>query len=156
MSKAASYMNGKDNKAIADGLTAVLADTFILYFKTHAFHWNVEGPHFRALHELFEEQYTALWAVTDEIAERIRALDSYAPISFEALRARATLQEAGQNPDANGMIKHLANDHAEIVELIYPVLRKAEDAGDEATTDMLIARVADHEKNAWMLRSLLK
>lgn len=144
------------NKKITDGLTKVLADTFVLYFKTHAFHWNVEGSHFKPLHELFEEQYTELWESTDELAERIRALDAYAPLSMTEITKHASLQETGQMPDAAAMVEQLANDNAEIVKNIFPVLRAAEDAGDEATTDMLIERVSVHEKAAWMLRSTAK
>lgn len=152
MSKA-SYIGKKE---ITDGLTKVLADTFVLYFKTHAFHWNVEGPHFKSLHDLFEEQYTELWQVTDVIAERIRALDAYAPLNMDEMRKQATLEETGQMPDADEMVKQLANDNAEIVNTIFPVLRKAEDLGDEATVDLLIGRVEVHEKAAWMLRSTAK
>lgn len=148
-----SYIGNKD---ITNGLTKVLADTFVLYFKTHAFHWNVEGAHFKTLHEMFEEQYTELWESTDELAERIRALDIYAPLSMKKITEHATLQETGQMPDAAAMVEQLANDNEEIVKSIFPVLRTAEDAGDEATTDMLIERVSVHEKAAWMLRSTAK
>ncbi len=60
-------------KAIAEQLEKLLADTYALYGKTHAYHWNVEGPRFHSLHTMFEEQYRELWAALDEIAERIRA-----------------------------------------------------------------------------------
>ena len=59
---------------IAEGLKAVLADTYTLYLKTHHFHWNVTGPMFNTLHLMFETQYNELWITTDEIAERIRVL----------------------------------------------------------------------------------
>ncbi len=144
------------DKTVTQGLTAILADTFVLYFKTHSFHWNVEGAHFKPLHEMFEEQYTALWGVTDELAERIRALDAYAPLGMKDILKQASLQETGQMPDAKAMVQQLANDNAELVNVIFRVLRAAEEAGDEATTDMLIARIQDHEKAAWMLRSTAK
>ena len=63
----------------ANALSRVLADTYMLYLKTHNFHWNVEGANFRNLHLMFEEQYQALWKSLDELAERIRALGQYAP-----------------------------------------------------------------------------
>jgi starvation-inducible DNA-binding protein len=150
---AQSYHGQKD---ITDGLTKVLADTFILYFKTHAFHWNVEGPHFSALHEMFGEQYTEMWTVSDDIAERIRALDAYAPLNLKAMHSAATIGETGQMPDAMEMVKQLANDNQALVETIYPVLRAAEEKGDEATVDMLIGRINTHEKYAWMLNSTAK
>ena len=150
------YMDGKDNSGITKGLTQVLADTFVLYFKTHSFHWNVEGPHFKALHYLFEEQYTELWEATDEIAERIRALDEYGPNNFKEMLGKATLKESGQLPDEKGMLQQLEEDNRAIVDGIYSVLRTAEDAGDEITTDMMIERATVHEKAAWMLKSLQK
>lgn len=152
-----SYMSGKGNTAVVEGLRRVLADTFVLYFKTHSFHWNVEGPHFKIFHEMFEEQYNELWAATDEIAERIRSLDNYAPANWTDMVKYAGLQETGQHPDAKAMIEELANDNAAIVkDTLYPALRAAEAADDEATMDMLIGRIDVHEKTAWMLRSTAK
>lgn len=151
-----NYMSGQANKKIVDGLTKVLADTFALYFKTHSFHWNVEGPQFVSLHELFEEQYNELWKFTDELAERIRSLDAYAPNTFSEMIKKSDIKEQAKTPKAMDMVKELANDNTKMAELIFPVLRTAEDAGDEATVDMLIARIDVHEKAAWMLRSLTK
>ncbi|NCC21247.1 MAG: DNA starvation/stationary phase protection protein [Alphaproteobacteria bacterium] len=148
------YMDGKKNKDVTEGLARVLADTFVLYFKTHAFHWNVTGVQFKALHELFEEQYTELWNAVDELAERIRALDAWAATSMKEIQDKATLREVGQLPDADEMVKALAADNRAIVDSLYSALRAAQDAGDEATTDMLIARVQVHEKAAWMLESI--
>jgi starvation-inducible DNA-binding protein len=150
------YMKGKDNKAVVEGLTGILADTFVLYYKTHTFHWNVVGENFKALHELFEEQYTDLWTFTDEVAERIRALDANVPINLTELKKHAKLQETGQIPDAMAMVEQLANDNAEIVNVIFPVIRKCQEAGDEGSVDMLNKRVQVHEKAAWMLRSIAK
>lgn len=147
------YMNGKDNKAIVDGLNKVLADTFVLYFKTHSFHWNVEGPQFAALHAMFMEQYTEMWNATDEIAERIRALGAYAPDSVAAILKRAALQETGQTPDWKAMLTMLANDNEAITGTLKPLLEAAQEAGDEVTADIMIKRLTVHEKNAWMLRA---
>ena len=153
---AQAYMNGQDNKEITKGLTQVLADTFILYYKTHSFHWNVEGPHFHSLHETFEDQYQELWEATDELAERIRALGEYGPNNWQEMAAQATVKESGQLPDWKGMLQQLEEDNRQVVDSIYPVLRRAEDSGDEATVDMLIARIKVHEQAAWMLNSLQK
>ena len=149
-------MEGNANKEIVAELQKVLADTFILYFKTHSFHWNVEGPYFQQLHTMFEEQYNELWNATDEIAERIRSLDSYAPNTYASLIDIASLKETSQTPDASGMLSILESDNQAIVKTIYQALRVAEEAGDEATTDMMIERSQIHEKAAWMLRSSQK
>ena len=150
------YMTGAKNKAVVEKLTVALADMFVLYFKTHSFHWNVVGPHFKALHEMFEEQYTEIWEATDEVAERIRALDNFAPNNFKQIQEKANLKEAGQTPDANGMVEILANDNRAIVKSFYEAIEAAEEAEDEGTIDVLIARTQIHEQYAWMLESHLK
>lgn len=145
-----------NKKAIAEKLHDVLADTFVLYFKTHSFHWNVTGPHFHSLHEMFEEQYTELWEATDEIAERIRQLGEWAPNNYIDMSKKASLQGAGQLPDADGMLEQLVSDNKAITETIYKALRTAEEEGDEATLDMMVQRTQAHEKAAWMLESSMK
>ena len=151
-----TYQSGDANKKVVEGLQAVLADTFVLYAKTHSFHWNVEGPNFHSLHEMFEEQYTEMWQALDELAERIRALDAYAPNTFGEMISRASIEETTQTPDAMSMAEILANDNMAVVDTLYKALRSAEEAEDEGTTDMLIARTQEHEKYAWMLRSIAK
>lgn len=143
-------------KTTADGLTKVLADTFVLYFKTHSFHWNVEGPHFKSLHDLFMLQYTELWTATDLIAERIRSLGHYAPNSWDSMMKSASLQETGQTPDAAAMVEMLANDNVAMIGTLKPVLHAAQKVGDDVTADLMIQRMAVHDKSAWMLRSLAK
>ena len=86
-------MTENQRKTIAEGLTKVLADSYTLYLKTHNYHWNVEGPQFRTLHLMFEEQYTELAAAIDEIAERIRALGYYAPGSYSEYAALTSIKE---------------------------------------------------------------
>ena len=90
----------KDRKAIADGLSRLLADTYTLYLKTHYFHWNVTGPMFNTLHLMFETQYTALALAVDEIAERIRALGFPAPGSYSQFAKLSTVKEATEVPSA--------------------------------------------------------
>lgn len=151
-----NYMKGKGNKAIAEQLSVVLADTFVLYYKTHTFHWNVVGPTFRSLHLLFEEQYNEMWAATDELAERIRSLDNHAPLTLKDLLKISTLKEAGQMPDADGMVKILEQDNLAVVDSIHKLIDICEDHGDEGTIDIMNKRSQAHETHAWMLRSLLK
>lgn len=153
-STAQPYMEEAQKHTVATGLTRVLADTYVLYFKTHSYHWNVQGPNFKSFHDLFEEQYTELWKTADDLAERIRALDVFAPTSWAEMVKYASLQETGQNPSAPQMVKDLAADNTAITETIMPVLRTAQEAGDEGTTDMMIERLQVHEKAAWMLNML--
>ena len=144
------------NAQVAEQLQKVLSDTFVLYYKTHAYHWNVEGIHFKALHELFEEQYNEMWEAIDDLAERLRAIKEYAPISLKALMQNASLQETGQTPDAKTMVENLVEGHEALVKTLYEGIKVAEEAGDEVTTDMFVGRATQHEKTAWMLHSLQK
>ena len=141
---------------IVDGLTGILADSFVLYYKTHASHWNVEGPQFKSLHDLFMQQYTEIWTALDNIAERIRALDSYAPVSLKELGKAASLHEFGQNRDAQQMVRDLADDNETLSVALSKLIEITSDAGDQATADLLTERLGVHEKAAWMLRSSLK
>jgi len=96
----------------AEALAKVLADTFVLYLKTHSFHWNVEGPQFRALHEMFEEQYRDLWDSIDEIAERIRALGHSAPGTMDKFKDLSEIRESDLIPSAIEMLQQLVSDNA--------------------------------------------
>ncbi|MEE2566124.1 Dps family protein [Hyphobacterium marinum] len=140
---------------MADAVTAVLADTYALYFKTHAYHWNVTGPRFHDLHTLFETQYNELWTATDEIAERVRALGPKAPNSYAAMAKAASLDSDAEATKADDMIADLMKGHEAVVATIRKALELADEHGDEATADVLAPRINAHEKTAWMLRSTL-
>jgi starvation-inducible DNA-binding protein len=145
----------KDRKAIAEGLSALLADTYTLYLKTHNFHWNVEGPMFNTLHLMFETQYTELALAVDLIAERIRALGYPAPGSYSAYAKLSSIKEANGQPKAEEMIRQLVEGQEAVVRTARKVFPAAEKVADEPTADLLTQRMQVHEKNAWMLRSLL-
>lgn len=142
-------------KDISDGLARVLADTYLLYLKTHGYHWNVRGPSFTQLHGLFEEQYREMWAAVDEIAERIRTLGQDAPSSYAGFTRLASIEEADGVPEARQMVADLVKGHEAVVKTIRKMLPKAQEAGDEASVDLLVGRLGAHEKTAWMLRSHL-
>jgi starvation-inducible DNA-binding protein len=146
----------KERKTIAEGLSRVLADTYTLYLKTHGFHWNVTGPMFQTLHTMFEQQYTELWTATDLIAERIRALGSWAPGSYADFAERSAIKEERGVPAATKMVKQLLDGHETVARTTREVFPDAERAGDQPTMDLLTERMQVHEKTAWMLRSLLQ
>lgn len=145
-----------DRKAIADGLSGLLADTYTLYLKTHNYHWNVTGPMFNTLHAMFMTQYTEMATAVDEIAERIRALGFPAPGSYKAYARLAKVEEEEDFPDAEEMIRRLVTGQEQVVRTAREVFPAVESAGDEASADLLTQRLQLHEKNAWMLRSLLE
>ncbi|HET9734657.1 MAG TPA: Dps family protein [Burkholderiales bacterium] len=149
-------ISAKDRSAIAGGLSRLLADTYILYLKTHNFHWNVEGPMFQTLHQMFMDQYTEAWNAIDPIAERIRALGHYAPGSYKQYIKLAAVKEAEGVPKAEKMVRELIDGQETVARTARSVLPLAEKANDQPTLDLLTQRLDIHEKNAWMLRSLLK
>ena len=141
--------------AIVGGLERVLADTYTLYLKTHNFHWNVTGPQFNDLHMMFMNQYTELWGAVDLVAERIRALGSFAPGSYKDFARLTSITEADGVPPAKEMLKQLVEGHETVIRTAREGLSPANDANDQATIDLLTERLTVHEKTAWMLRSLL-
>lgn len=147
-----------DRKAVAKGLSRLLADTTTLYLKTHNYHWNVRGPMFQTLHLLFETQYNELWMVGDLIAERIRALGVFAPGSYAAYSKLTSLSTKGDDDFmlAEKMIENLVKGHEAVVKTAREVMPVAEKAKDGVTIDLLTQRMQISEKSAWMLRSLLQ
>ena len=148
-------MSDKQRRAIAEGLSRLLADTYTLYLKTHNFHWNVTGPQFNSLHLMFEGQYNELALAVDLIAERIRALGEPAPGSYSAFAKLSSIKEADGVPDAATMVHILAEDQLAVVRTARSVFPLADDAHDEPTADLLTQRMQVHEKTAWMLRANL-
>ena len=146
----------KENReAIAAGLSRLLADSYTLYLKTHNYHWNVTGPQFNTLHLMFEGQYTELAAAVDEIAERIRALGVKAPGSYAEYAKLTSIDEGTGNESAEEMVRQLAIGQETVVRTAREAFPAADAANDEPTADLLTQRMQIHEKNAWMLRSML-
>lgn len=148
-------INEEQRKAIADGLSVLLADTYTLYLKTHNYHWNVTGPMFQTLHTLFETQYNELSLAVDDIAERIRALGEFAPGSYKEYAKLTSIKEADGIATAEEMIKDLVKGQEAIAKTARSIVPIADEASDEVTLDLLTQRMTVHEKTAWMLRSLV-
>ncbi|MEO8779973.1 MAG: Dps family protein [Rhodanobacter sp.] len=146
----------KDRETVARHLSRLLADTYSLYLKTHSFHWNVTGPQFNSLHLMFETQYVALWTAADAVAERIRALDVFAPGSYSQFAKLSSIKEESGVPEWKEMVSQLVEGHEIAAATARDTIKSANDVGDEGTADMVTGRLIDHEKTAWMLRSLLR
>ncbi|MEY3976334.1 MAG: hypothetical protein RLZZ33_1389 [Pseudomonadota bacterium] len=149
-------IKSSDRKKIVDGLAELLADSYTLYLMTHNFHWNVTGPQFNSLHQMFMTQYTEQWTALDLIAERIRALGYPAPGTYRQFAKLASIQEVEGVPSANDMIRHLVSAQeatARTARRLFPIVSGAD---DQPTADLLTQRLEVHEKTAWMLRSLLE
>lgn len=146
-------MAEEGQQTVAQKLKVLLADTYLLYVKTQNFHWNVTGPNFHSLHEMFEDQYRELADAVDEIAERVRALGQNAPGSFKEFGELTTLNEAGLVSDGSAMLKELSSDHESIIRNLREMLPAVTKVDDEVTLSLLTDRMSAHEKMAWMLRS---
>ncbi len=146
----------RNREKIATGLSKLLADNYTLYLKTHNFHWNVTGPMFNTLHLMFEAQYNELWVANDLIAERIRSLGFPAPGTYAEYVKLASIKETPGQPKAEAMIKLLMEGNEAVVRTARSVFPVVDKANDEPTADLLTQRMQIHEKNAWMLRSLLE
>ncbi|WP_027485024.1 Dps family protein [Rhodanobacter sp. OR87] len=146
----------KDREAVAKHLSRLLADTYSLYLKTHSFHWNITGPQFNSLHAMFQTQYNALWLAADEVAERIRTLDVFAPGSYSQFAKLSAIKEEAGVPEWKAMVGQLVEGHEIAAATARDALKAANAAGDDGTADMVTGRLKEHEKTAWMLRSLLK
>ncbi len=150
-------ISAEDRGAIAGGLSRLLADTYTLYLTTHNFHWNVTGPMFNTLHQMFMVQYTELWNAVDPIAERIRSLGHPAPGSYAQYGALASVPDAPITPPkALEMVRILVDGHEAVARTARSVFPLADSASDEPTADLLTQRLTVHEQTAWMLRSLLE
>lgn len=146
--------SSNSNPQVVRDLVQFLSDTYVLYVKTQNFHWNVVDPRFFSLHKMLEEQYEDLAEATDEIAERLRALEQKAPGSMKEFLKNSSLEEANKNHySANEMIQELTQDHQAISKSLLKKIKEATSCHDEGTADLFIERLRVHDKTAWMLRS---
>lgn len=146
-----------DSRArIANGLSRLLADSYSLYLMTHNFHWNVKGPMFNSLHQMFMTQYTEQWTALDLIAERIRALGYPAPGTYAEFGKLSTVKEVAGVPKAMEMVRYLVSAQETTARTARSLLPVVDEANDQPTADLLTQRLDVHEKTAWMLRSLLE
>ena len=145
-----------DREQIVAGLHVLLVNSYTLYLKTHNYHWDMTGPMFNTLHLMFEQQYTELAAAVDQIAEIIRALGAFAPGSYTEYARLTSIPEDETVPDAETMIKNLVAGQETLARQARDVMATVGESRDEPTADLLTQRMQVHEKNAWMLRSLIQ
>ncbi|MEI7431038.1 MAG: Dps family protein [Betaproteobacteria bacterium] len=149
-------ISDSDRQKIVHGLSALLADSYTLYLMTHNFHWNVTGPKFNDLHNMFMGQYTEQWNALDIIAERIRALGHPAPGTYKEFVKLASIKEVDGVPKALEMVRHLVAAQEATARTARKLFALVNEANDQPTADLLTQRLEIHEKTAWMLRSLLE
>jgi len=138
-------------------LKVVLGNTFVMYFKAHAYHWNIEGKNFSEYHGFFGDLYEELHGAIDPIAEQIRAAGDYAPFSMENLYRMKTIEEDAdrlQSPDA--MFGTLLAANNEVIESLNKLFKAADAADEQGLADFAAGRIDIHKKHGWMLRSYMK
>lgn len=143
-------------KKVAAGLQQVLADSYALMAATHHAHWNVEGDQFFALHEAFEHQYKELFDAIDHIAEQIRTLGSYAVGGLGRFHKDSGVEDLKPGLEQKEYVAALVVMHEKLVKDAGKVRDLAGETGDSETEDLMIHRVASHDKTLWMLKSFLK
>lgn len=140
---------------LAEALCRVVADTFCLYLKTLGVHWNIVGSNFFGIHKLTEEQYEDLAEALDELAERVRSLGYPVPAGFAEFREFSIVEVESTIRSSEEMLRALVKDNEAVAKRLREFSNIASEAQDKFTEDMLIGRIGVHEKNAWMLKSLV-
>lgn len=141
---------------VLESLREVLANTYVLYFKAHSFHWNVEGPDFPQYHEFLGNYYHDLFGAVDVLAELVRTLDSYAPVSLSRMVDLSSITESTAIPSALDMMKALKTDNDFLLATLMIAYKAAEDEGELGISNYLQDRIQAHQKHAWMLKAITK
>ena len=148
----------EQRQGVINLLNQDLADAYLLLVKTKKYHWDVVGPQFRSLHQLWEEHYQKLTLNIDALAERVRALGGFPVGTLEGFLKIASLKEhAGSVPTATGMVANLVDDHEQVIRNLRDhVDQSGEQFHDQGTADFLTGLLEQHEEIAWMLRSFIE
>ncbi|MCH9610041.1 MAG: Metalloregulation DNA-binding stress protein [Chlamydiales bacterium] len=141
---------------VAKKLSHFLADSYVLYIKTLNFHWNMTGPQFFMYHKLLESQYSDLADANDDVAERIRQLGYKAPGSMKEFLTLACMKESPNDLSDKEMIQELVEGHELMVKHAGELVAYCDSNGDPGTSDMIVGRMRDHDKQAWLLCSHFK
>jgi len=142
---------------LTTAIKVLLANTTVMYYKTHQFHWNVEGPNFPSYHKFFQKIYEEIWEASDDIAEHIRALNSYAPGSFKDYKQLTMIDDQTEYPlDDQQMLSILYADNGTVIEAIKIAYKAAEFNNEIGLSNFLQDRMDKHKKLAWMLRATIK
>lgn len=147
-----SYLSAENVKDLSAELNVLLADTFALYIKTKNFHWHVSGPHFRDYHLLLDEQATQIFAITDDIAERVRKIGG---ATIHSIGQIARLQRVADNDadyvDPQDMLAELDEDNKALVSRMHEIHDLCDDVGDVATASLLEVWIDEAQRRSWFL-----
>jgi len=143
-------------ETLIEQMKTILGTNFGLYFKAHSFHWNIEGPDFVQYHGFLGDFYTAVWNQTDLIAEKIRMLGSYAPTNLTRIHELSDVSENENIPDAVSMLRDLMQSNDKMIFHLRAGIVAADAADEPAIGNFLQDLLDAHQKQAWMLKSLIK
>ena len=137
-------------------LKTTFASEYAFAIKAQNFHWNVEGPLFVQLHDLFERIYTEVYGSIDTFAEELRALQIYTPASLSKFSMLTKIEDENSVPEFQDMLRELLADSDKMANMFKIVFAMSEEAGDHGLSDFLAGRPDAHKKHSWMLRASLK
>ena len=144
------------NEELVQAMNKVLGNTFVMYYKTQSYHWNIEGRSFFADHTFLEEIYTEVYGVVDAIAEHIRQLDAFAPTSLMKVKQYSSISEDETVVGSTQMISNLIAANDVVLLSLMQAYKVAEAAGEIGVSNFLQDRVVAHQKHRWMLKATLK
>jgi len=141
---------------LQNALKIAFASEFSFYLKAHNYHWNVTGPMFPQLHDLFGKIYEEVYGSIDQFAEEIRALDTFVPASYTRFSMLSQIDDETAIPEAQAMIAELLSDSERMNKLLKLTFNMATADGQEGLADFLAGRMDAHKKHSWMLRATLQ
>jgi starvation-inducible DNA-binding protein len=144
------------NEELLSSLKQAMADSFVLYYKAHAYHWNVEGADFKQYHDLFAVIYLEIFEAIDTLAEHIRQLDDYAPASLSQLKSLSMISEDDEVVSAMSMVSRLLDANNLTLASLMMAYRAADNATELGLANFIQDRIAAHQKHGWMLKATLK
>lgn len=137
-------------------LKVLLSDSYITMLQSHNFHWNVKGPLFKSLHDMFQIIYEDLFLAIDEIAERIRSLGEDAPANYKDFLELSKIKDAPTKMKAKDMVQFAIKSNEQIVNTAKKLAELAGEKEDKATEDLAIRRIDFHQKQIWMLKTIIE
>ena len=144
------------DKLIAS-LKIALGNTFTMYFKAHSYHWNVEGMFFTQFHDFFGDIYEDVYGAVDPLAEELRKLDAYAPISLMEIYGYKTIMEDSTKPaTATEMVMNLLTANTEVLQCLTPLFDIATAEKQQGLANFIADRMDKHKKFEWQLHATLK
>ena len=144
------------NEELLLSLKQALADSFVLYYKAHSYHWNVEGADFKQYHDLFGGIYEEIFGAVDDLAEHIRQLDDYAPTSLSQIKSLSMISEDEEVVSAMSMVSRLLDANNLTLASLMMTYRAADNATELGLANFIQDRIAAHQKHGWMLKATLK